>query len=52
MQAELNELRANMLKDLYIYFSEHTTDSINEDEVIFIVNSHFERHRLRVKNIL
>jgi len=52
MQGNIQQLRENMLKDLYIYFSEHTTDSINEDEVIFIVNSHFERHRMRVKNIL
>jgi len=48
----MQQLRENMLKDLYIYFSEHTTDSINEEEVIFIVNSHFERYRLTSKNLL
>ena len=48
----MQQLRENMLKDLYIYFSEHTTDSINEEEVIFIVNSHFERYRMRGKNLL
>ena len=52
MQGNIQQLRENMVKDLYNYFANNTTDSINEDEVIFIVNSHFERHRMRVKNIL
>ena len=52
MQGNIQELRANMVSDLVSYFSNHTTDSINEEDVIYIVNSHFERHRMRVKNIL
>jgi len=48
----MQQLRDNMVKDLYNYFANHTTDSINEDEVIYIVNSHFERYRMRSKNIL
>ncbi len=41
-----------MVSDLVSYFRNSSVDSINEDEVIFIVNSHFERYRMRVKNIL
>jgi len=48
----MQQLRENMVKDLISYFANKTTDSINEDEVLFIVNSHFDRHRMRVKNIL
>ena len=48
----MQQLRANMVSDLISYFSNTPTDSINEEEVIFIVNSHFERYRMRVKNIL
>ena len=48
----MQQLRENMVKDLISYFANKTTDSINEDEVIFIVNSHFDRHRMRSKNIL
>ena len=48
MQGNIQELRVNMVSDLVSYFSNHTTDSINEDEVLFIVNSHFDRHRMRV----
>ena len=48
----MQQLRENMVKDLISYFANTHTDSINEDEVIFIVNSHFDRHRMRVKNIL
>ncbi len=48
----MQQLRENMVKDLISYFANTPTDSINEEEVIFIVNSHFDRHRMRVKNIL
>ena len=48
----MQQLRENMVKDLISYFANTTTDSINEEEVIFIVNSHFERYRMMGKNIL
>ena len=48
----MQQLRANMVKDLMNYFSNTPTNSINEEEVIFIVNSHFDMYRMRGKNIL
>ena len=48
----MQQLRDNLVKDIISYFANKTTDSINEDEVLFIVNSHFEMYRMRGKNIL
>ena len=48
----MQQLRENMVKDLITYFANTPTNSINEDEVLFIVNSHFDRYRMRSKNIL
>ena len=52
MQADIQQLRDNMVKDLYSYFDNIREDSNIEEDVIYVIESHFERYRMRGKNLL
>ena len=52
MQADIQQLRENIRLDLISYFDNIREDSNIEEDVIHVVESHFERYRMRGKNIL
>jgi len=52
MQGNIQQLRENIRLDLISYFDNIREDSNIEEDVIHVVESHFERYRMRGKNIL
>jgi len=52
MQGDIQQLRENIRLDLISYFDNIREDSNIEEDVIHVVESHFERYRMRGKNIL
>ena len=52
MQDNIQQLRENIRLDLISYFDNIREDSNIEEDVIHVVESHFERYRMRGKNIL
>ena len=52
MQADIQQLRENIRLDLISYFDNIREDSNIEEDVIYVIESHFERYRMRGKNIL
>ena len=52
MQPNLQQLRENIRLDLISYFDNIREDSNIEEDVIYVIESHFERYRMRGKNLL
>ena len=52
MQADIQQLRENIRLDLINYFDNIREDSNIEEDVIYVIESHFERYRMRGKNLL
>ena len=52
MQRDLQQLRENIRLDLISYFDNIREDSNIEEDVIYVIESHFERYRMRGKNLL
>ncbi len=52
MQGNIQQLRENIRLDLISYFDNIREDSNIEEDVIYVIESHFERYRMRGKNIL
>jgi hypothetical protein len=52
MQADIQQLRENIRLDLISYFDNIREDSNIEEDVIYVIESHFERYRMRGKNLL
>ena len=52
MQDNIQQLRENIRLDLISYFDNIREDSNIEEDVIYVIESHFERYRMRGKNIL
>ena len=52
MQADIQQLRENIRLDLIRYFDNIREDSNIEEDVIYVIESHFERYRMRGKNLL
>ena len=52
MQTNIQQLRENIRLDLISYFDNIREDSNIEEDVIYVIESHFERYRMRGKNLL
>ena len=52
MQGDIQQLRENIRLDLISYFDNIREDSNIEEDVIYVIESHFERYRMRGKNLL
>ena len=52
MQPNIQQLRENIRLDLISYFDNIREDSNIEEDVIYVIESHFERYRMRGKNLL
>ena len=52
MQADIQQLSENIRLDLISYFDNIREDSNIEEDVIYVIESHFERYRMRGKNLL
>ena len=52
MQGNIQQLRENIRLDLISYFDNIREDSNIEEDVIYVIESHFERYRMRGKNLL
>ena len=52
MQADIQQLRENIRLDLISYFDNIREDSNIEEDVIYVIESHFERYGMRGKNLL
>ena len=52
MQADIQQLKENIRLDLISYFDNIREDSNIEEDVIYVIESHFERYRMRGKNLL
>ena len=52
MQGDIQQLRENIRLDLINYFDNIREDSNIEEDVIYVIESHFERYRMRGKNLL
>ncbi len=52
MQDNIQQLRENIRLDLISYFDNIREDSNIEEDVIYVIESHFERYRMRGKNLL
>ena len=52
MQPNLQQLRENIRLDLISYFDNIREDSNIEEDVIYVIESHFEWYRMRGKNLL
>ena len=51
-QPDIQQLRENIRLDLISYFDNIREDSNIEEDVIYVIESHFERYRMRGKNLL
>ena len=52
MQDNIQQLKENIRLDLISYFDNIREDSNIEEDVIYVIESHFERYRMRGKNLL
>ncbi len=52
VQPNIQQLRENIRLDLISYFDNIREDSNIEEDVIYVIESHFERYRMRGKNLL
>ena len=52
VQPDIQQLRENIRLDLISYFDNIREDSNIEEDVIYVIESHFERYRMRGKNLL